>query len=90
MKATHFPGLREATVDGQPAVPGSYEFANGHMWFMCPGPCKQLSALHLDGKGGEGRNWTWDGNTEAPTLHPSIHHLGCWHGWLKNGEFTPA
>ena len=34
-----------------------------------------------------GRAWGWDGNSEAPTLSPSIHCLGHWHGHLQAGEF---
>ena len=29
--------------------------------------------------------WRWDGNEEKPTITPSINHVGCWHGWLKEG-----
>ncbi len=31
--------------------------------------------------------WNWDGNTEKPTLTPSINCGDCkWHGFITNGE----
>jgi hypothetical protein len=31
--------------------------------------------------------WQWDGDTDAPTLDPSIFHRGAssWHGWFECG-----
>lgn len=58
-------------------------------WFVCPGPCKSISAIAIRPVQDESsQSWGWDGNEESPTLDPSIHHIGCWHGWLKNGEFA--
>ena len=31
--------------------------------------------------------WNWDGNEQSPTLTPSIHWPGEWHGYLTNGQF---
>lgn len=59
-------------------------------WFCCPGKCGDVSVLALrptvDAL--ERHSWEFDGNEEAPTLSPSINHVGCWHGFLRNGEFT--
>jgi hypothetical protein len=33
-------------------------------------------------------DWQWDGNREAPTLTPSIHVVGIWHGFMTNGELV--
>jgi hypothetical protein len=35
-----------------------------------------------------GALWKWDGNEDAPTLTPSLHLVGQWHGWMKNGELV--
>lgn len=32
--------------------------------------------------------WGWDGNEERPTLEPSIHTVGHWHGFLKAGRLV--
>jgi len=55
----------------------------------CPG-CGYESFLPV----GEGPipRWQYDGNGDAPTLTPSVHHNetkgGCgWHGYLTNGEW---
>jgi hypothetical protein len=59
-------------------------------WFVCPGQCKGLSALAIRPVVvdiGNQHSWDWNGSTGAPTLTPSINHVGCWHGWLTDGEF---
>lgn len=30
--------------------------------------------------------WLWDGNEDKPTLHPSLHWKGRWHGHLQAGQ----
>ena len=58
-------------------------------WFVCPGRCKSLSAIALRPVvDGSAQSWDFDGNLDAPTLNPSINHVGCWHGWLRTGEFV--
>jgi hypothetical protein len=35
--------------------------------------------------------WKRDGETfETLTLEPSVHQIGHWHGWIKNGEASNA
>lgn len=34
--------------------------------------------------------WSWDGNEDAPTLDPSLHAVGIWHGWVKGGRLEEA
>lgn len=98
MKAIHTPGLEEAywsEEDGAVLPPkGSFEVrsaeCNGQRRFMfvCPG-CSTLARLAIRPVvDGSPQSWEWDGSTDAPTLNPSINHPGCWHGWLKSGEFT--
>jgi len=79
--------------------PGDYDFAMrrvgdrdyiGCVNIVCPG-CGTLSALQLRKPslwpGVPNKDWHWDGDEAAPTLSPSIHHVGCWHGHLKKGRF---
>lgn len=35
-------------------------------------------------------SWEWNGNKETPTLSPSVHHVGHWHGWLREGRWEQA
>jgi hypothetical protein len=57
-------------------------------WFVCPGKCKSLTAIALRPVvEGSPQSWQWDGDMRAPTLTPSINHVGCWHGWLTGGVF---
>lgn len=56
-------------------------------WYCCPCGCKAVAPL-LAGKQFKpqcGPSWEWNGSTDAPTLHPSVHHVGHWHGWLRDG-----
>ena len=32
-----------------------------------------------------GAQWTLSGTREKPTLSPSLHWVGMWHGWLRDG-----
>lgn len=32
-----------------------------------------------------GARWGYDGNADAPTLTPSLHVIGRWHGWMRAG-----
>lgn len=34
--------------------------------------------------------WSWNGNKEKPTLAPSLHCVGMWHGWVRNGMLVEA
>lgn len=40
------------------------------------------------GAPGGNRVWGWDGNEDKPTLQPSIHHVGVWHGHLVAGRLV--
>jgi Family of unknown function (DUF6527) len=37
-----------------------------------------------------GKSWGWDGNEDKPTLTPSIHCVGHWHGWVRAGILVEA
>ncbi|RYC10084.1 DUF6527 family protein [Ciceribacter ferrooxidans] len=56
-------------------------------WYRCPCGCGAKAPLSAgDGyKPVDGPSWTWNGSTTAPTLTPSVHHVGHWHGWLTDG-----
>jgi len=74
---------------------GDYEIQHGadgvvlRLLLCCPG-CGSIQALPVRHAGftPKGVAWDWDGKEDTPTLSPSIHHVGCWHGFLKAGELT--
>lgn len=35
-----------------------------------------------------GHSWQWDGNEEKPTLTPSVHCIGRWHGFITAGRMV--
>ena len=44
----------------------------------------------IDYKNANDAQWSWDGNEDAPTLSPSLHWIGLWHGWVRNGQLVEA
>lgn len=67
--------------------PGDFCFAEdfGYIYVWLPGR-KAPDAITVHRGSSDGvRVWGWDGNEESPTLTPSIHDLGNWHGHLVNG-----
>lgn len=56
-------------------------------WYCCPCGCGITACLVVGNgfKPATAPSWNWNGSTEAPTLAPSVHHPGHWHGWLRNG-----
>ncbi|OJU12767.1 MAG: hypothetical protein BGN85_08890 [Alphaproteobacteria bacterium 64-11] len=55
------------------------------MIYSCPCGCGARGALRFRPAEPAHPSWEWDGNMEAPTLSPSVHHVGHWHGWLQGG-----
>lgn len=56
-------------------------------YYGCPCGCGASGALRVGtGVKPEGKpTWLWNGSKEKPTLHPSVYHIGHWHGWLRDG-----
>ena len=98
MKARHVPDLFRTIMSrpGESSRPGDFDFVvepsgQRRMWFVCPGPCKSLTAIAIRPVvDGATQSWEWDGRIDAPTLAPSLNHVGCWHGFLSGGEFHPC
>lgn len=44
----------------------------------------------IDQISAQGNFWTRTGVPPNITAHPSIHIIGRYHGWLRNGELVPA
>lgn len=52
-----------------------------------PVRCGSLGPLTVGNgfKPADGPSWQWNGSLDKPTLTPSVHHRGHWHGWLTDG-----
>ena len=37
-----------------------------------------------------GVHWGWNGDEDKPTLTPSVHAHGHWHGWVRDGMLVEA
>lgn len=72
---------------GEIEKPGDFKFSDerDYIYIALPG-MRHPDALQIQkGAPGGDRVWGWDGNEESPTLTPSIHDVGNWHGYLKAG-----
>lgn len=49
-----------------------------------------LSSWTIDHKNECDAQWGWDGNVDRPTLTPSLHAVGVWHGRVTRGELVEA
>ncbi|MCB1516139.1 MAG: hypothetical protein KDJ19_00775 [Hyphomicrobiaceae bacterium] len=79
----------EQNVAGSFRVNDPVDDGRQQFWFVCPCGCGQ-NAMIAVGNGykpeRKGRDtWNWNGSFEKPTLTPSVHDKGHWHGWLTDG-----
>ena len=100
--AVHVPDIYdkayERDMEAWRAIPlGGFEITtqpNGQreFWMKCLGKCGQVTPLLIRPvvSPSDRHSWELTGTPEHPTLHPSIHHPGCWHGWLTDGVYRLA
>ncbi len=89
--------------DGRRVANFESQTQDGDFWFdaegdprylhaRLPGGCYIAIRVSETGKpnpnDGRGPVWKWNGNLDRPTLEPSIHTVGHWHGFLQNGRFV--
>ena len=70
--------------------PGDFYFADrdGHEGIMIILPDEGWHHIPIQkGPAPDGKVWGWDGNTDKPTLTPSIRSSN-WHGYLTNGRLV--
>lgn len=88
-------GRRVADFDAQTRAGDFWFDADGdprYIHIRLPGDCYIAIRVSETGKpnpnDGRGPVWKWDGNLDRPTLEPSIHAVGHWHGHLRAGRFV--
>lgn len=75
-----------ADIDADGTQPGDFELSGspvGGLWYNCPCGCGSQGFLAI--RPAASPSWEWNGNRDAPTLTPSVHHVGHWHGYLRAG-----
>lgn len=80
-------------ADAYDGPPGAVEFRGEPptaVFYACPCGCGTVGYLRLRPPESPRPSWAWNGDRQRPTLHPSIHHVGHWHGWLRDGVFVQA
>lgn len=96
MNRESFDGKKVETFDdlfGAPA--GSYfikeateeKGATHKLYFVLPNDQAPCGINIAEGKKFS-KVWKWNGDFDKPTIEPSIHTIGRWHGWLTHGRFT--
>jgi len=97
--ATHIPDKELFREDGVGKVPGSFRLSEveedgcQRFWYCCPCGCGSLGAFRVGNRfkpAGSPPSWNWNGSVDKPTLTPSVHHVGHWHGWLRDGVWVSA
>lgn len=64
-----------------------YDDEFSHIYIWIPGMTgPDAIRIHKGADRGIEREWSWDGNESSPTLSPSIHAPGQWHGYLRAGK----
>jgi hypothetical protein len=93
IKTPPVPAIRVDDIDAVQATPGAFKYyvrarAEGPagMIYGCPCGCGHTGALAF--RPAPSPSWHWDGNRDKPTLTPSVHHVGHWHGYLTAGVWV--
>ncbi len=93
LAAVYIPDKQDFREGIKGKVPGSFrvdqpdEDGEQIFWYCCPCGCGKVGGLNVgtNFKPAAGPSWNWNGSLEAPTLSPSVNHVGHWHGWLADG-----
>lgn len=90
VRAIFFPEMAEfrekrlpgSITAGQPDSHGEVQF-----WYCCPCGCGVIAPITagVNFKPARQPSWRWNGSQTEATLHPSVNHVGHWHGWLRDG-----
>lgn len=80
----------EAALDGEPGSFCIEVMPSGQrvMWHVLPDGSAGMLRLRPIVGGVDHPSWVWDGNEDKPTLVPSVHLPGRWHGWFRNGRMV--
>lgn len=86
--------LRNVGNDESVEKPGDFYWADDTLWVAIPSDDPEwdnMSIIRIACAEKQSPGvWQWDGDREKPTLTPSIHTIGVWHGWIKNGMLVEA
>lgn len=72
--------------------PGSFFFdisetGQKRLWFVLPNGESGVINIRPVVAGQEAHpSWGFDGNEDKPSLLPSVHCVGRWHGWFRTGR----
>lgn len=78
----------DSVINGPPGAFSIERLKGGQsvMFFKLPNSYVGMIRLRPIIEGSPNPSWEWDSNEDKPTLKPSVHLTGRWHGWFKNGR----
>lgn len=91
IRAIHFDdfdAFREKRLPGSISISDRDEDGEVFVWYCCPCGCGSVAPLLAGVKfkpASQRPSWNWNGSKTEATLHPSVNHVGHWHGWLRDG-----
>lgn len=87
-------------AEGTKFKPGAFAVAERgepprlYLSYACPCGCGSVGSLPIRstaaGAPEQHPSWAWNADVERPTLVPSIHDVGHWHGYLRDGAWVDA
>ena len=89
--ARHVPELSDLWdewLEDPRASVGGYAFTPDAVYIVLPRAGLRAFALAPAKNDLTGASWTLSGTVAAPTLRPSLHIRGVWHGWMTDGELV--
>jgi hypothetical protein len=96
VKTPPVPATRVDDIDADGLPPGAFAIFEGTkgdgtsvgLVYICPCGCGHTGVLDFRREPEHHPSWIWDGNRDKPTLSPSVHHIGHWHGYLTAGVWV--
>ena len=90
--------MQRVSSSGELGEPGTFYWSvadNGNrtlvLMIPCNGPAaRTYSRWTIDHPNHCNASWSWDGDEDKPTLNPSLHAVGIWHGCVRNGQLIEA
>ncbi|MEM7669721.1 MAG: DUF6527 family protein [Pseudomonadota bacterium] len=86
---TDFEAFKHDRVTGSYYLGPKDDFQKLDFWYCCPSGSGNIQSIVV----GDSfkpvlsgiATWKLTGQPGSPTLHPSVNHVGVWHGWLRGG-----
>lgn len=84
-------GQHDLFDSGEPGkVAGAFHYDGIYFQYRCPCGCHNVFTIPAIVGPKQSSAWEFNGDLSNPTLSPSVHIIGHWHGWLRDGNWVQA